>query len=451
MGSRVRRPSRQLTGLAIALGALAVLSVPAPAQKLDDKARQNLKKVESDLATAREAQRRLTAETIREKERAEALRRRLVEAAEQLRIEATALDDIERKLAAMTTRETDAAATLAKRRAQLSRTLSVLGRLARRPPATLAADTGSSIDTYRRLRLIGIAVPELNAEAHRLSAELTELAALRRDISQQRSRRVETTVRLDARRDALSKLLEEKGALHRKLGSQQRQEAERARALASEARDLRGLVSKLEALEVQHRVQATRRAEAERQRADTRRQADRAKQAATQKAAETIAGRTGKETKTANLDTGRGAGLAPPAPQRFSLRRGRLPMPVTGRVVRRFGNTDKLGQPSRGIRIEAAAQAQVVSPHDGTIVFSGPFRDYGLMLILSMGEGYHVLLSGMSRLYGVVGQAVLAGEPIGEMGAIDAARPTLYLEMRHQGEPINPVPWLVSGKRKVSG
>ena len=85
------------------------------------------------------------------------------------------------------------------------------------------------------------------------------------------------------------------------------------------------------------------------------------------------------------------------------------------------------------------------------MVFSGEFRDYGLLLIISLGEEYHLLLSGMSRVYGIVGQHVLAGEPLGEMGPIDGAAPTLYVELRRGGKPINPLPWMAAAKGKVSG
>ena len=126
-------------------------------------------------------------------------------------------------------------------------------------------------------------------------------------------------------------------------------------------------------------------------------------------------------------------------------------MPVVGRVVEGYGQTDRFGQPSRGVRIETRPRAQVVSPQDARIVFAGPFRDYGLLLILAHGDGYHTLLAGMSRLHGAVGQQVLAGEPVGEMGDAGGGPPTLYVELRRGGEPINPTPWLAAGKGKVSG
>ncbi|MCW9046109.1 MAG: peptidoglycan DD-metalloendopeptidase family protein, partial [Alphaproteobacteria bacterium] len=90
--------------------------------------------------------------------------------------------------------------------------------------------------------------------------------------------------------------------------------------------------------------------------------------------------------------------------------------------------------------------AHVVAPYDGRVVYAGPFRGYGQLLIIEHGEGYHTLLAGMERIDSVVGQWLLAGEPIGVMSKNKSKKPTLYLEMRKDGHPINPVPWLVASK-----
>ena len=142
----------------------------------------------------------------------------------------------------------------------------------------------------------------------------------------------------------------------------------------------------------------------------------------------------------------------------FSMARENLALPVRGRIASGFGQSDKTGSPLRGITIRTLGQAQVTAPYDGQIVYAGPFRDYGQLLIIAHGEGYHTLLAGMSRIDGVVGQWVLAGEPIGNMGPDDVNRsakmlelPELYVELRRNGEPINPLPWLAANKGKVTG
>ena len=127
------------------------------------------------------------------------------------------------------------------------------------------------------------------------------------------------------------------------------------------------------------------------------------------------------------------------------------PLPVAGRLIQRFGEPDDQAQPAKGMIYESRTGAAVVAPYDGRILFAGPFRGYGLILIIEHGEGYHSLLSGLGRIDGGVGQWVLAGEPVGAMVQATEGNPRLYLELRRQGHPINPQPWLAAGTGKVSG
>ena len=109
------------------------------------------------------------------------------------------------------------------------------------------------------------------------------------------------------------------------------------------------------------------------------------------------------------------------------------------------------GLTRKGITIETGVGAQVVVPHDGTVVFAGPFKGYGRLLIIEHGEGYHSLLAGLARIDNVIGQQVLSGEPAGIMGGLKNGPPVLYVELRRNGQPINPLPWLAARKIKVNG
>ena len=114
-----------------------------------------------------------------------------------------------------------------------------------------------------------------------------------------------------------------------------------------------------------------------------------------------------------------------------------------------------------GVWFETRPGAQVVAPYDGKIVYAGPFRGYGRILIIEHGGRYHSLLAGLERIDTVVGQWVLAGEPVGVMaGATEAGEqgtpsagrtPKLYVELRRTGQPINPLPWLAQTGDKVRG
>ena len=86
--------------------------------------------------------------------------------------------------------------------------------------------------------------------------------------------------------------------------------------------------------------------------------------------------------------------------------------------------------------------ARVVSPCGGKVVFGSSFRSYGLLLIVDCGDGYHFVLAGLDRLDAAPGQRVLAGEPVGQLGASENnARVPLYLELRRKGQPVDPRSW----------
>ncbi len=130
---------------------------------------------------------------------------------------------------------------------------------------------------------------------------------------------------------------------------------------------------------------------------------------------------------------------------------GNLPYPVVGRVVVRYGESTGSGLTSKGITIESRTGAQVVAPHDGRVAFAGQFRGYGQVLIIDHGEAYHTLLAGLSQIDTVVGQLVFGGEPVGVMRRSGDGKPRLYLELRRNNRPVDPLPWLTKAEVKVSG
>ena len=100
----------------------------------------------------------------------------------------------------------------------------------------------------------------------------------------------------------------------------------------------------------------------------------------------------------------------------FVATRGQLLLPVNGVRTREFGAPDAIGGTEKGLSIATKAGAQVTSPCDGWVVYASPFRNYGQVLILDAGAGYHVVLAGMDRISVGVGQFVLTGEPVAIMG-----------------------------------
>jgi septal ring factor EnvC (AmiA/AmiB activator) len=156
----------------------------------------------------------------------------------------------------------------------------------------------------------------------------------------------------------------------------------------------------------------------------------------------------------------RGAGI------QGSVSIARAPLPVAGRVIARFGEPDPWGRPGHGWSIEAPAFAQVTAPWDATVRYAGPLIDYGQVVVLEPDAGHLVVIAGLAHIDRTAGEAVLAGEKLGDLGGTlptseeflldqtagggQIRQETLYLEIRRSGRPLDPSDWFdVTGSEAI--
>jgi septal ring factor EnvC (AmiA/AmiB activator) len=263
--------------------------------------------------------------------------------------------------------------------------------------------------------LLGAVVPELREETEILMADMKEMNRLSASILAERERLSASVRNQLAEKERLSMLLEEKQGLQQKAEAEMQAEQVKSQELAGRAGSLKDLIASLE-----KQAEEARRAEEARLARDAER--------------------------SAPPEANRLVASAP-----FSALRGQLALPVTGRVKRRFGGKDENGGVMFGDMVATQSGAIVTAPADGAVLYAGPFRSYGQLLILNAGDGYHVVLAGMSRISVTLGQSVLAGEPVGAMGEARVASaaassnvntgPELYVEFRKDGKPVDPTPW----------
>ncbi|MGD9814464.1 MAG: murein hydrolase activator EnvC [Hyphomonadaceae bacterium] len=116
--------------------------------------------------------------------------------------------------------------------------------------------------------------------------------------------------------------------------------------------------------------------------------------------------------------------------------------PAEGQVVRAYGTRHGDAPPAQGALVRTRAGAQVVAPASGEIAYAGAFRSYGQVLILNVDGGYALVLTGLGNIRAQVGDTVRAGQPIGEMSAAATPAPELYVEVRRDGQPVDPGRWL---------
>ncbi len=122
--------------------------------------------------------------------------------------------------------------------------------------------------------------------------------------------------------------------------------------------------------------------------------------------------------------------------------------PVAGSIVQAYGAATVAG-PAVGIVYRAAPGARVAAPCSGPVLYANRFQNYGLLVILDCGNNYDAVLSGMQHLDVAAGQRLARGQPIGQMQGYDAsdpeAEPMLYVELRRNGTPVDPMAWLSRG------
>lgn len=430
-----RHKARALLLALAALAAAAGLApfAPAFAQDAPDPAR--LDAVERDLKASESENRRLTQEAEAAARAMEKMRDESIALAADVQDQEYSLLAIENRITALDADAARAGAVLGRRDQQMREALLALQRLALRPADALTLNPLSPDDAVRTAILLRAALPNITQSAATLQAELAALYGARAAAAEQRAQAARAAAALTDKRKRLEALLEQKAAQRVKAIARADEAGARARRLAQEAEDLRALFAKLA-------EEKARREAEERAAREAARKLAEAKAAAEREAAARVAppaGRPGTDDVAVTRS--------------FAKARGTMPAPVAGTLSARYGEAadaaDTAGLRTKGLTIKAAAGAQVVAPFDGLIAFAGPFRGYGQLLIIEHSEGYHTLLAGLGRIDGEVGSRVLAGEPVGVMAG-DAGATSLYVELRRDGQPINPLPWLADRTGKIA-
>ncbi len=401
--------------------------VADPSARAPERARreETLRALEQRARASAESRQRLEGEIAGIKADRAKLAGALVAAAHQARLAEERVRSIEARLDELLVSEAELRRSLDARRGLIAEVLAVLQRIGRRPPPAALFRADDLLEAIRAAGLLGSTMPALREETRRLSADLAELVRLRSAIAADRAALEAEFAVLALDRDRLSALIRARQERLASAEAESGRERSRSEALGAEARTLRELLDRMEA-----ESETARRAAEE-----------------ARKTAEADALQTRERFASAALrDPVR---LAPRQP--FVETRGFLALPAEGRALREFGAPDGSGGTFRGSVIGTRPRAVVTASADGTVVFAGLFRSYGRLLIINTGGGYYLLLAGMDQISVEVGQFVLAGEPVGQMGEVaalaaalgivEADGPVLYVELRKDGGPIDPSPW----------
>jgi murein hydrolase activator len=432
-----RSQTDSLFALILLMAPVLLLTAPSPshAQSTLEKLREH----DRELEAIRQRQRQIAETEARLKREIGSLgddRRKLnqslIESAARLRAGEARVVEAEARLKPLDESERGIRQSLNGRRDAIAEVLASLQRIGRNPPPAMMVRPEDALASIRTAIMLGAVLPDMRVQAESLAADLADLVRIRRDILDERERLQRDAAALSEERQRVALLIEERRKTQVETEKAIVAERQKSAELARQADDLKDLIGKLE-LGLDRKTRAARTAA---------------------RAAGDKAG-SGRIDLAALKDPGR---LNPAVA--FASTRGHLNLPVNGVRIREFGAPDSSGTTEKGLSIATRAGAQVTSPCDGWVVYAGSFRNYGQVLILNAGGGYHVVLAGMDQISVDVGQFVLTGEPVATMGsgqvaatlASGSSQPVLYVEFRKDGTPVDPSPWWAASEgEKVRG
>lgn len=342
------------------------------------------------------------------------------QSAQQVRQADEAVSEAAQKVSALEATRRTAQARLQERAAALAPLLPLAERLGMFPAETLLAMPVPADQAMRGLSVLQTLARTVERQAAAARAEIAAVEQAQRELDAALPQLRATQAEQRLKAALLDREVEQARAERARTDDAAADEARRAAAEATRAESVGDALDAMAAARA--RAEQLLKRDAERAAAQRR----------------TVALQLAQK-RQAEVSAPRGPGIQPG---------GGALVPVAGPVVRRWGETTDAG-PARGMAFRAPPNGRVVSPCTGRVAFAGPFRSYGVLVILDCGGKYHFVLAGLERLDVEAGAAVRPGDSLGTMPdwdpAVSGRRPVLYVELRRDGDPVDPAPYLRSG------
>jgi len=350
----------------------------------------------------------------------------LIAAAQRVRLAEIEIGDTEDRLETLLAEEAQIRSRLDSADLDVANLLSALQRISRNPPPALVIDPGDALGSARSAILLSSVLPQYRDRADTVMADLRDLEAVKQQVEAERETLAARLAALQEEQLRIATLIEARRQGVERANQELAAQEEQAEQLAAEAESLNGLIASL-----RQRITAIDEA------------------AAAAEAAESGAEVPELDDETIELALANTERTSPAVP--FQQAEGYLAMPAAGVLVNEYGEDDGFGGVSNGLSIVTRADAQVVAPADGWVMYKGDYLNYGQIIILNPGDGHTILLAGLDEVNVELGQFVLLGEPVGAMGSrivgrtvttrAGVSRPTLYVEIRDSDGPLDPAGW----------
>ena len=327
-------------------------------------------------------------------------------------------------------------------RAQISRFVS--GNYKNSQPNAVAlflknADAGQKTRFLRYTRYINNANDQVMRD---LEKQQKELAAQEQKINNELTylKKLQANIQASLRQQGVTNTAEQ--AESRRQNAQMAKEAQKKINHRENEQRLNNLLKDLE----------KRKAEQRKAEAEVRKKAAEARLAAAEKARkEQAAAQQKAEAERAAMSTLTDEDMKLQAPNTqgftvsnansFSRMQGRLKKPVNGTLAGLFGQDRGDGEVWKGVFYNTVP-APVSSIASGTVTFAGELEGYGKVVVLDHGDGYVSIYSGLSEIDIAQNYAVNAGSKIGTSGTLPSGETGLYLEVRYNGQVMNPLSWI---------
>jgi septal ring factor EnvC (AmiA/AmiB activator) len=336
------------------------------------------------------------------KQKSAKLSKKMVKTAADLQQSEAKLSSIEEKLRIITEQITERTDALIARKKDLAVMIQAAIKLSQTPEEAIILMPGDMMNNMKASRALKMTADSIKHQTQSINEQMNELEILKEIVKKNQEEAIIERAQLEEQRALLKTQIAEHKALQKELNIKQKKTKERTKSLSKKAENLQDLIKKLE---------EEKRQEAERQRKE--------------------------EIITANTSQQYGErGKL----RSFKAAKGYIRIPAAGKLLQKYGSGG-LNKTSKGITITTRANAQVTSPYDGEVLFTGLFMEYGKVIIIRHSDGFHTLLAGMTKIDASVGDFLLEGEPIGDMGDRESNN-HIYMELRYNTQPIDPTPWI---------
>ncbi|MEP6343424.1 MAG: peptidoglycan DD-metalloendopeptidase family protein [Maricaulaceae bacterium] len=281
---------------------------------------------------------------------------------------------------------------------KLSNFLGYIQRIDRHPPSPATTSPRSALKASQTALLIQTMTREFDQRSRVLEARISELTILKDSLISEQSALERKQSRLKQQEIDLKSLVDQRRKKAASIAGEEKKARQEAADLAAKAKSLKQLLETLEAAtsNIQPRV----------------------------KPRNSTAG-PAPSVKFSQIN----------GVKAFTQAKRQLLSPVKGRLLKKYGKGEQ------GLTLSAPSASEVKAPYSGRVDFSGPFKDYEHVVILNVGEGYFLLLTGLANSIVEVGEQLSRGTSVGALPASRTGQAEIYIELRKGSNPVDPTPW----------